>query len=890
MLFRSPARKRQSLISTAIARADQIKGLTDIQLKLAWSKLQMRIASAGRPSRQRDQLKKELPEALALVRDAGRRALGLEAFPVQLEGALVLMDGQIAEMRTGEGKTLVAAMGGALATLLHKHVHLVTVNEYLAQRDCALMAPLFGALGLDCRVVISSQQPQEKRDAYQAHVTYSVNSELGFDFLRNHMVSDESDKTQPALADCLAIVDEADAILIDDARTPLIITQTAAVPVDHLPKLARLANALVQGEDFVVDEKEFRATLTEQGYAKAEHWLHAEGWLAEQAHLYDTQGVEYLYRLDAALKARTLYKRDVHYMVESDGTVAIIDESTGRILHGRRWSEGLHQAVEAKEGVEIQPETEVQATITYQHFFRLYGGLAGLTGTAATEKAELEEMYGLLVSVINTHRPVQRKDYPDRVYRTKREKHMAILAEIQDRHQKGQPVLLGTPSVAVSDELSALLARAGLKHALLNARQNQAEADIVAQAGLPGAITVATNMAGRGTDIILGGNFEREIKALKAEGRDAEAQQVHDQWQANRKQVLAAGGLYVLGAERHESRRIDNQLRGRAGRQGDPGESRFFLSLEDDLLRVFGKGLGRFAVAQLGEGEALEAGMLTRAIARAQQARENMGFEQRKQLARFDGVLADQRGAVYKLRNQMLVDDNRGLLKGWGDSQFEVAVRNIFTPDAMLESIEPEAVQSSFAAELSWVPDLARVTSLLEEKESAKEVVDALRAEWEPYFDEQLDVAELMTEGRIHLVGLTALDKLWRAQLTQLDQLREGIHLRGYAQKDPQREYYEEAGRLFESMARALHREAMELLAGALAAQHDQAVQAQAAAQRATPMKPAQPVRKSYRRNRPCDCGSGMRFKHCCGALRTEPALPVLDGTQMGFNMTFRPR
>lgn len=879
MLFRSPARKRQVLIAQALELADKAKVLTDIQLKLAWSKLQVRIHGAGRPSRQRDQLKKDLPEALSLVREAGRRALGLEAFPVQLEGALVLMDGQIAEMRTGEGKTLVAAMGSALATLLFEHVHLVTVNEYLAQRDCALMSSLFEALGLECKVVLSSQTAEEKREAYLAHVTYGVNSELGFDFLRNYMVANEEEKTQPGLQRCLAIVDEADAILIDDARTPLIITQTAQVPVDHLPKITRLANALEVTEDFVVEEKEHRVTLTEQGYAKAEHWLHEQGWLAEHAHLYDSQGVEYLYRLDAALRARALYSRNVQYLVQ-DGEVAIIDESTGRILKGRRWSEGLHQAIEAKEGVPIQPETEVQATITYQHFFRLYGGLAGLTGTAATEKEELEEMYGLLVSTINTHRPVARKDYPDRVYRTKREKYAAIIAQIQECHGKGQPVLLGTPSVAVSEELSGLLGKAGLPHALLNARQNQAEADVVAQAGLPGAITVATNMAGRGTDIILGGNFEREIRALRNSGEDAEAEALHARWLSNRETVRAAGGLFVIGAERHESRRTDNQLRGRSGRQGDQGESRFFLSLEDDLLRVFGKGLGRFAVAQLGEGEALEAGMLTRAIARAQQARENMGFEQRKQLAKFDGVLADQRSAVYNLRDQMLTEDNRALLLGWGASQFELAVRDAFPEGLMLELVTPDAVAATFGAELAWTPDPELLKTLLADSDEVGLVIKTLHDAWNLHLESQLDAAELATQGRLHLVSLTALDKLWRAQLTQLDQLREGIHLRGYAQKDPQREYYEEAGRLFESMARALHREALSLLTGSSMAQVATFAPAHGQGRQRYGKGP------DSRRNQKCACGSGLRLKHCCGAQRVVSVLQPLNYNPMALVMT----
>lgn len=882
MLFRSPARKRQSLIDSAIALAGTFKPLTDIQLKLAWSKLQMRIASAGRASRRRDQLKKELPEALALVREAGRRALGLEAYPVQLEGALVLMDRQIAEMRTGEGKTLVAAMGGALASLMFKHVHLVTVNEYLAQRDCSLMKPLFEALGLQCDVVLTEQSPAEKRAAYQANVTYAVNSELGFDYLRNYMVAAEEDKTQPALSDCLAIVDEADAILIDDARTPLIITQAAEVPVEHLPKLTRLANALVADEDFQVDEKDHHATLTEKGYAKVEHWLHEQGWLAAHAHLYDSQGVEYLYRLDAALKARTLYKRNVHYLVREDGEVAIIDESTGRILQGRRWSEGLHQAIEAKEGVKIQPESEIQATITYQHFFRLYGGLAGLTGTAATEKEELEEMYGLLVTTINTHRPVVRKDHADRIYKTKREKYAAIIAEIRQRQAKGQPVLLGTPSVAVSEELSVLMQQAGIQHSLLNARQNQAEADVIAQAGLPGAVTVATNMAGRGTDIILGGNFEATLHELAEAGATAETEAVRAQAKANREKVLAAGGLFVIGAERHESRRVDNQLRGRAGRQGDPGESRFFLSLEDDLLRVFGKGLGNFAVAQMGEGEALESAMLTRAVARAQQARENMGFEQRKQLAKFDGVLADQRLAVYKLRDQMLQEDNRELLLGWSQSQFDAAVASAFPDEVLLDMVTPEAVVAAFDTELAWQLDAGQVKAWLEGAETPKEVVEKLRAEWVAQMEIMLDKAEAATSGRLHLVGLTALDKLWRAQLTQLAQLKDGIALRSYAQKDPQREYYEEAGRLFEMMAQGLHREALLLLAN-LQLSPAPAAQAPQYQNRA-------PVPQGYRRNRACDCGSGLRFKRCCGNLRITPELPSSGFKPMGMTLVITPR
>lgn len=877
MLFRSPARKRQVIIRAALERTEETRKLSDIQLRLAWSKVHLRVKGAGKPSRQRDQLKKELPEALALAREAGRRALGLEAFPVQMEGAVVLMDGQIAEMRTGEGKTLVAAMGAALATLVFDHVHLVTVNEYLAQRDCELMAPLFTALGLQAGVVVSAQSPDEKKAAYAQAVTYGVNSEFGFDFLRNYMVSSSAERTQGALATSLAIVDEADAILIDDARTPLIITQSAEASVAHLPAMTALANALEEEADFTVDKKEHRVQLTEGGYARVENWLHQQGWLENHAHLYDSKGVEYLYRLDAALKARTLYQRNVHYLVGADQSVSIIDESTGRVLHGRRWSEGIHQAVESKEGVPILPETEVHATITYQHFFRLYGGLAGLTGTAATEKAELEEMYGLAVTTIPTHRPVIRVDGADRVYKTKQEKYGAIIAEVQQRHAKGQPILLGTPSVAVSEELSALLSQHGLPHQLLNAKQNRQEADVIAQAGMPGVITVATNMAGRGTDIILGGSVEKRLAALRDAGDAETANALHAEWQARREAVRQAGGLYVIGAERHESRRIDNQLRGRAGRQGDPGESCFFLSLEDDLLRVFGTGIGRFAVAQMEEGEALISPLLTRAIAKAQQARENRGFEQRKQLARYDGVLADQRHAVYSLRDQLLEDDTRDQLRQWGRSQLEQALRTAAPQDLPFEMVTAQAVNAALAQHLSWQPAEDRVAAAMKDLDDIEAFAPVIAEAWESYLEATLNRAEAATDGRLHLVALSALDKLWRAQLTQLDTLREGIHLRAYAQKDTQREYYEEAGRLFEAMADALRREALALLAQA--AYTSLAVEPVSTPPTDGPAPALDRVVFLYqhRRNRPCECGSGERFKRCCGALRTEPAPDWLD-------------
>lgn len=870
-LFNRSARKRQAVIAAAVALAESKVTLSDIQLKLAWSKLQLRINETPKLSKRKDHLRKELPEALALVREAGRRAVGLEAYPVQLEGALVLMDGQLAEMRTGEGKTLVAAMGGALASLIYDHVHLVTVNEYLAQRDCASMTGLLEALGLTCRVVLSTQTADEKRDAYAAHVTYGINSEFGFDFLRNHMTSAEAEKTQPMLATTLAIVDEADAILIDDARTPLIITQPAPVPVEHLPRVAAFVRTLVSGTDYDVDEKAQRVSLTEQGYARVEEWLHAQGWLQSHAHLYDEQGAELLYRMEAAFRAEFLFKRDVQYLVSSQGEVAIIDESTGRIMVGRRWSEGLHQAIEAKEGVAIQPESEVYATITYQHFFRMYGGLAGLTGTVATEKTEMEEMYGLLVAVVPTHRPVIRKDWADRVYRSAKDKFEAMVLDIKERHAKGQPVLVGTPSVVVSEHLATLLTRAGLTFALLNARQNGQEADIVAQAGLPGAITVATNMAGRGTDIILGGNFEKQIKALRAEGRAAEAEALHATWQANREQVCAAGGLCVLSAERHESRRIDNQLRGRAGRQGDPGESRFYLSLEDDLLRVFGQGMGRFAIAQLQEGESLEAPILSRAIARAQQARENFAFEQRRQLARYDGVLADQRQAVYGLRNQILEGGATDLLQAWANDQLGRALAVALPDDLPLEMVTPAAMVASLTAELTWSPSEEVLAELLKAHDEAEPVIEAVSALWAAHYAEVVAEAEVATEGRLELVALGALDRLWRTQLTHLESLREGIHLRAYAQKDPQREYYEEAGRLFESMAAALRREAMSLLLSI-------ATHATAVATREPNTAPAAaghypaPFLLATGRNRTCACGSGLRFKHCCGQLRVGPA------------------
>lgn len=899
MIFKSRAeKKRTKVVAAALTLAEDQKALSPLKLKLAWSTLKNEIDAAGSSKRRRSAFYERMPRALALAREAGRRALGLEAYPVQLAGATVLADGQLAEMRTGEGKTLVAAMGAALGTLLHKHVHVVTANEYLAARDAHQMGGLFSHLGLSCDVVLNAQTPAQKKTAYACDVTYGVNSELGFDYLRDNMVLRAEDQVQPHLSETLAIIDEADAILIDEARTPLIITRQSNEDLHKLPLIAAFVEALVDGDDFEVELKHRRAHFTEAGYDKVERWLIEQGWVEHAGALYQSNGLRLVHRVEAALKARSLYRKDEHYLLTPDHKVAIVDEGTGRVMADRRWSDGLHQAVEAREGVTIQPENETLASITYQHFFRLYGGRAGLTGTAWTEREEFELVYGLLVTPIPTNRPVVRVDRADLIYRTKAEKYAAIVQEVKARCTKGQPVLLGTPSVEVSEHISRLLGAAGVKHELLNARHHAREAEIISQAGRFGAVTVATNMAGRGTDIILGGNIEHAL----AQASPGEAEALKAAWAAERDKVLAAGGLFVLGAERHESRRIDNQLRGRSGRQGDAGESRFYLSLEDELLRVFGSGFGRMAANGMAKGEALEHKMLSRAVQKAQEKRENVGYNQRKDLMKFDSVPAAQQDAVYGWRNELLTADPGETVSGWLESALASVLDEVLPDDAMVEFIDAETVTAGlhrlhWPVQVSWVKGLL---GQLDTEDVRKELEAGFRAFMASRIASILDARRGYLENDAELSDqevyaevlrgplLSVVDGLWRTQMRLLDEVREGIHLQSYAQQDPGRAYARVSSDLFKAMLSEMWFELCAVLAalessgrlaGAFGAGEEvaaeQALPREAIAfdgKRATPLKPL--ANGNLTRNARCPCGSGKRYKHCHGSLTPMAELP----------------
>jgi len=859
-------------------------------------------------------------EAFALVREAGKRVLNMRHFDVQLIGGAVLHQGKIAEMRTGEGKTLVATLAAYLNALPAKGVHVVTVNDYLARRDSEWMGRIFRFLGLTVGVVVSGQSGAEKREAYACDITYATNNELGFDYLRDNMAFSLADKVQRP--PYYAIVDEVDSILIDEARTPLIISG----PADDDPELYRRINALIpklvpqQEEDgpgdFSLEEKSKQVHLTEEGHEKVEQLMRAAQLLGEEDSLYDAANVILLHHLNALLRAHHLYKRDVEYIVRG-GQVIIIDEFTGRMMSGRRWSDGLHQAVEAKEGVQIQQENQTLASITFQNYFRLYEKLSGMTGTADTEAFEFQSIYGLEVVVIPTNRPMQRKDHGDLVYMTAQEKFEAVISEIKDAHARHQPVLVGTASIETSELLSTLLKKAGIVHEVLNAKQHEREADIVAQAGRPGAVTIATNMAGRGTDIVLGGNLDAELAAIPAEeaaSRDA----ARDAWQARHDQVLHAGGLYVIGSERHESRRIDNQLRGRSGRQGDPGASRFFLSLDDTLMRIFTPPRMRAMLQRLGmePGEAIEHRWVTRAIETAQRKVEAHNFDIRKHLLEFDNVANDQRKAIYELRNSVMgaervtsmIDDIRPDVVN--------AVIDAYIPPQTIEdrwNVEDlqEILKRDFALDLP-IRDWLDKEDDLNEKSLRARILETLQS---AYAQKKEQAGASVLEHFEKAAMLQTLDNLWREHLAAMDYLRQGIHLRGYAQKDPKQEYKREAFVMFNDMLSRYKHDVIALLARVriqseeevraveeqrrrqaealeqkMSLQHEAAPAVDApseaaesdfgaeepaaggrrleAAAAAVP-RPAQVVRDMPKvgRNDPCPCGSGKKFKHCHGAL-----------------------
>jgi preprotein translocase subunit SecA len=844
-----------------------------------------------------------LPEAFAVVREASKRAVRMRHFDVQLLGGMVLHHGKIAEMKTGEGKTLVATLPAYLNALSGKGVHIVTVNDYLANRDAEWMGKIYRFLGLTVGVNLPHMEPEAKRRAYAADITYGTNNEFGFDYLRDNMAMHVEERFQRGLG--YAIVDEVDSILIDEARTPLIISGQAEDRTEIYyrmnevaPLLTRQADEKAPG-DFWVDEKNHQIVLSENGHQKAEEVLSRVGLLPQGASLYEPAYINLIHHLYAALRAHNLFHRDQHYVVQND-EVIIVDEFTGRLMQGRRWSDGLHQAVEAKEKVAIQNENQTLASITFQNYFRMYGKLAGMTGTADTEAYEFQQIYGLEVVVIPTHKPMVRQDRLDQVYRTAKEKYQAVIKDIKGCQERGQPVLVGTTSIENSELISGLLTREKLAHQVLNAKQHAREAEIVAQAGRPKMITIATNMAGRGTDIVLGGNVEKQCDMVEAtEGlapadKQARVEQLRGEWQALHDQVVKAGGLHIIGTERHESRRVDNQLRGRSGRQGDPGSSRFYMSLEDPLLRIFaGDRINRIMVMlKMPEGEAIEHTMVTRSIESAQRKVEARNFDIRKQLLEYDDVANDQRKTIYALRNELL--ESQDVSQRIADLRAGV-VADLFRVHVPEESVEEQwdiaGLQSALKAELNldlpvrqWLdsePDLSDETVLERIVGAAQE---AYRAKIPAGLEDRVHQAE-------RYIMLQILDGHWREHLAALDHLRQGIHLRGYAQKNPKQEYKREAFELFGAMVESVKLEVVKTLTNVQYGEkppeiddrpHVENVQLQhaefdesgteaggdvALAEAATKKKPTLRLTQKVGRNDPCPCGSGKKYKHCHGKL-----------------------
>jgi preprotein translocase subunit SecA len=890
-------RQKRRIVAQINALEPKFQALSDAELRAKTEEFRARLAKG-------ETLDDLLPEAFATVREAGRRVLNMRHFDVQLIGGMVLHDGKIAEMRTGEGKTLVATLAAYLNALPGKGVHVVTVNDYLARRDAQWMGKLYNFLGLSVGVIVSGLNQQERKQAYAADITYGTNNEFGFDYLRDNMAFSKQDQVQRGHA--YAIVDEVDSILIDEARTPLIISGPTEERTDLYLKMNELVPYLVRqtGEeeegDYTVDEKTRQVFLTERGHEKVEELLVKAGLIKTGESLYDAANIRLLHYLNAALRAHNLYHRDVDYIVRN-GEVIIVDEFTGRIMPGRRWSEGLHQAIEAKEGVPIQQENQTLASITFQNYFRLYEKLAGMTGTADTEAFEFHQIYGLEVVVIPTHKPMIRKDLADVVYLTAREKYEAIVKDIEECRKRQQPVLVGTTSIENSEYLSSLLKRKGIPHQVLNAKHHEREAQIIAQAGRPGAVTIATNMAGRGTDIVLGGNLEAELQELGEDAPEELKEKVKAEWQKRHELVVKAGGLHVIGSERHESRRIDNQLRGRSGRQGDPGSSRFYLSLQDNLLRIFASDRVAALMQKLGmqEGEAIEHPWVTRAIENAQRKVEAHNFDIRKTLLEYDNVANDQRKVIYELRNELLeASDITDILDSLRRDVLSELVDKHLPPDTFEEQWDVKGLENTLEAEFGlYFPVQKR---LEEDPELALEDLkrEILEAAEKAYRDKEPRIAPEILRQFEKSVLLQVLDNAWKEHLAAMDHLRQGIHLRGYAQRDPKQEYKREAFQMFKSMLDNIKHEAISLLSrvqlhgaedvdtveeqrreSAPHAVHYEHPEFNAMAEEdPTPAELAdedvvvaqkpmvRPTRK-IGRNEPCPCGSGKKYKHCHGKL-----------------------
>jgi len=872
----------------------QISALSDEALRAKTVEFRQRLQSGA-------VLDEILPEAFAVVREASKRALNMRHFDVQLIGGMVLHGGNIAEMRTGEGKTLMSTLAAYLNALPGKGVHIVTVNDYLAKRDTEWMRPLYEFLGLTVGTNLHGMTPQEKQQAYAADITYGTNNEFGFDYLRDNMVFNYNDKVQRGLH--YAIVDEVDSILIDEARTPLIISGAAEESVDLyvaidsiIPQLQKQTEKEGPG-DYSLDEKSKQAYLTEEGHQHVEELLIKAGLLSEGESLYDANNIVLMHHIYAALRAHTLFHRDVDYIVQR-GEVVIVDEHTGRTMPGRRWSDGLHQAVEAKEKVKINQENQTLASITFQNYFRLYEKLSGMTGTADTEAYEFQQIYGLEVIVIPTHKPMIRMDQADFVYMTADEKFDAIVEDIQKTHATGQPILVGTASIEASEHLSRLLQKAKIPHQVLNAKFHEKEAQIVAEAGRPGAVTIATNMAGRGTDIVLGGNLEAELKALESPTAE-DIEQRKKAWQARHEQVVKAGGLYVLGTERHESRRIDNQLRGRSGRQGDPGKSRFYLSLQDNLLRIFGGDRLNAIMQRIGmeKGVALESRMLSRSIENAQRKVEAYNFDIRKQLLEYDDVANEQRKVIYRQRDELLTSDSiADVIADMSHRVMEQTVSAFIPPHSMSEEWDIEGLEQRLERDFNLkLP----IRQWLEEDDTLDE--DRLRERIQTAFREAYQKKEEQISAPImrqfeKAVMLQTLDNCWREHLAAMDYLRQGIHLRGYAQKNPKQEYKRESFELFAQLLDKVNYEVLSALSKfevkveqdveQMEAQRRQSLTRQAMEYKhaapdilhGTDVAESQPEvlpsnvtymrdRPKVGRNDPCPCGSGKKYKACHGSL-----------------------
>lgn len=876
------------------AKVDKINALEAGLEKVALIEFPQYTAALRERFAQGESLDDLLPEAFALVREASKRTLGMRPFDVQLMGGMALHDGKISEMSTGEGKTLSATLPAYLNALTGHSVHIVTVNDYLARRDRAWMAPLYHALGLTTGVVVPNMSREDKQAAYHADVIYATNNELGFDYLRDKMVHTHTECMQRQLY--YAIVDEVDSILVDEARTPLIISGAAEDSSELYRKVNEIVPELVrQAEkegpgDYAVDEKTKQAYLTEAGHERAEELLARIGLLGEGQSLYDPNNIMLMHHLTAALRAHAVYRRDVDYIVAAD-QVVIVDEHTGRTMPGRRWSDGLHQAIEAKEGTRIQSENQTLASITFQNFFRLYTKLAGMTGTADTEAYEFHQIYGLEVVVIPPNRKSTRVDRPDKVFLTTREKFAAILEEIKESVALKRPVLVGTISIETSEELSKVLQKNNIKHQVLNAKFHEQEAQIIAEAGRPGAVTIATNMAGRGTDIVLGGSLEAELKQLGENDSLTERDRIKTEWQKRHDAVVAAGGLHIIGTERHESRRIDNQLRGRAGRQGDPGSTQFFLSLEDNLMRIFGSDRMTGLMRKLGvkDGESITHPWITNAIENAQRKVESHNFDIRKQLLEYDNVANDQRQAIYQQRDELMSADDVGVgIENLRRNVIEKLVNQYLPADALEEAWNIEGLATLLAHEFllqlpiaDWIQG-----EKLEPADVTERILQAMRDAYQ---------AKLATAGPNimrhfeKVIMLHTLDQHWKEHLAQMDYLRQSIHLRGYAQKDPKQEFKREAFMMFASMLQHIKYEVIKSLARAEIkpeAVAEPAVDANAFSERALEYRHASmdtlaeqtvqavvngetPVASGTKvgRNEGCPCGSGKKYKHCHGSI-----------------------